>query len=89
MTINRTDLENVTKEYNDLARKPGYFRVMYDTSDGELWIDWSLTENEWKTYCDDSIIAVQGIGYSRSDAKALKPENIEAAIKHTLSTFRM
>ena len=61
-TIARKDIEKtIKKEYAD-ARKfcetvsGGYYKMMLDTEDGEIWSDVFISEGSYKKYRSDSII---------------------------------
>lgn len=44
--------------------KRGYFRVaniMLDTSNGKIWSDCFLTNNEWRIYKSDSVVNINHI----------------------------
>ena len=62
--ISRKEIvSQVRKEYK-IARQwckqdfGRYYKLMIDVSDGEIWSDVFLTENDWKEYHSDSIISL-------------------------------
>lgn len=74
--ISRKSIEKmVKKEYREAyewcSYSPfRYAKMMIDTSDGDIWADVFLNENEWKRYHSNTIISLGHISRYIRDAEA-------------------
>lgn len=68
--IKRKTIEKKVKEEYTAAREfcsynfGRYYKMMIDTDNGCIWSDVFLSENDWKVYHDDSIISLDGLGWT-------------------------
>lgn len=75
-TISKKSIvKKVRKEYEEAREWCDYdpFRyakIMIDTSDGDIWADVFLNENEWKRYHSNTIMALDHIYGSVKDREA-------------------
>ncbi|POP33371.1 hypothetical protein C3B58_07670 [Lactonifactor longoviformis] len=56
-----------------------YYKMMIDTSDGDIWSDVFLSENEWKVYHSETIMSLENYYYGTIKEK--EAEYIEDAIR--------
>ena len=80
-------MKMITKEHKYLrqwlrgdSRRTGC--LMLDTSDGEVWADCFLSENDWKVYKSESIIhiPINDIEYMAIKDRPLKISELDQAI---------
>lgn len=80
----KKEVKKLAKERREWNRRgPGYYSlIMFDRSDGEVWIDTFMNEGDFKRYRSDSIesVPVLDIIYQNTGNRPMTVDEIDEAI---------